>query len=286
VIGPNGDRDTRYDRIRGTLRHLSRTGELPALPQTATVALALARDPDADGDALCRVIRTDIALAARVLHVANSAAYARRVPARTLRDAVLTLGIRKTCDVLVAACFRQLTASAGPRAHELWSHSLAVGLAAEDLATVTHTIAPGAGFLPGLFHDVGRIAFVLADPVGCEVIQGLADAGGGERPALEREWYGFDHAEAGGALAGDWGLDAEACAAIRWHHEPAAAGDARVLATVLDAADFLAYAIGCGIGGTRATESGLAALGLSPDDEASCVERVHRTFSEENALFA
>jgi HD-like signal output (HDOD) protein len=276
----------RQERVRSTLVYLSRTGELPALPQTATAALAIARDPDADAEALGRVIRTDIALAARVLHVANSAAYARRAPARTLRDAIVALGLRKTCDVLVAACFRQLTTSLGPRAHDLWNHSLAVGLAAEELARSTRTIPPGTGFLPGLFHDVGRIAFVLADPVAAEVIQGLADAGGGERCVLEHDWYGFDHTEAGSTLAADWGLDDEACAAIRWHHDPGNAGDARVLATVLNAADGLAYAIGCGFGAAARIDSTLVDLGLSAEDEAGCLERVQHAFTEESALFA
>ena len=71
----------RQQHVRSTLVYLSRTGELPAMPQTATAALAIARDPGADADALGGVIRTDVALAARVIHVANSAAYARRAPA-------------------------------------------------------------------------------------------------------------------------------------------------------------------------------------------------------------
>jgi len=58
------------------------------------------------------------------------------------------------------------------------------------------------------------------------------------------------------------------------------------LATILDAADGLAYAIGCGIGTAPRTETGVLALGLSRDDEASCVERVHRFFKAENPLFA
>ena len=101
----------RRQHVRTTLINLSRTGELPALPQAASAALALARQPDADSEELCDLIATDVGLAARILRIANSAAYIRRAPARTIRDAVLALGMRKTCDVLVAACFRQVTAT-------------------------------------------------------------------------------------------------------------------------------------------------------------------------------
>ena len=82
--------------VRTTLTRLSRTGELPTLAPTAVAAMAIARDPEAGVEQLCRVVRSDVGLSARILRVANSAAYARRVPARTLSDAVLTLGLRKT----------------------------------------------------------------------------------------------------------------------------------------------------------------------------------------------
>jgi HD-like signal output (HDOD) protein len=276
----------RRQRVRTTLTHLSRTGELPALPHAATAALALARTPDADAVELCDVIASDVGLAARILRIANSAAYIRRAPARSVHDAVLALGLRKTCDVLVAACFRQLYRDPGGYAQNLWNHALAVGIATEELARTTRRLDPGTGFLPGLFHDVGRIAFLLADEASVEVIQGLVDAGAGARPELEAEWYGFDHAEVGGLLAADWGLDTDQCEAIRWHHDPAHASGGRTLALLLSAADAIATVIGCGTGIARSPRDVCAELGLSEEDETGCAERVHAAFTEQHELFA
>src|SRR5512147_1418997 len=84
-------------RVRSTLARLSQTGALPALPAAASAALGMARDPEADVDKLCRVIQTDVGLSARVLKVANSAALGRRNPARRLQEAIITVGLRKTC---------------------------------------------------------------------------------------------------------------------------------------------------------------------------------------------
>lgn len=272
-------------RVRSTLARLSRTGALPTLPAAASAALGIARNPEADLDDLCRVIQTDMGLAARLLRVANSAAVGRRTPARKLSEAVMTVGLRRTCDILVAACAKRLYEGSTARTEELWNHALAVGVAAEELARITRTVDVGLAFLPGLFHDVGRVAFLLADPTVAEVIDGLVISDQ-EPSSLEREWYGFDHAEAGAILAEEWGLALELCDAIRWHHAPAEAGAARNLATILNAADRLAYTIGCGSSAEPPASVTLVHLGLSPEDEIACAERVQSAWQQQRDFLA
>jgi len=272
--------------VSATLERLSRTGALPALPQAAAAALGVARDPEASAETLCRIIRTDVGLSARVLRAANSVAYARRTPATTLEEAVVTVGLRKSCDILVAASVRRLYGTASRHAETLWNHALAVGIAAEELATVTRRVEPSTSFLPALFHDVGRIAFLLTDREAFEVIRGLAETAGGDRRGLEQEWFGFDHAAAGSVLTETWGLAPEQCDAIRWHHEPSRAGLGRDLALLLHAADALAYAIGFGTGAEPPARFEAAELGLSPEDEAACRERVREAFTRHQAMLA
>lgn len=271
-------------RVRSTLARLSQTGALPSLPAAASAALALARDPEADVDKLCRVIQTDVGLSARVLRVANSAALGRRNPARKLQEAVITVGLRKTCDIMVAACAKRLYEGATARAEELWNHSLAVAVAAEELARTTRRVEVGSAFLPGLFHDVGRVAFLLADETAAEVIESLAADGDDTKSFLEREWYGFDHAEAGAILAEDWGLALELCDAIRWHHDPSEAGAARELATILNAADAVAYKLGAGATLEPPTGVTTAHLDLSPEDETALLERVQTAWDAQRDL--
>src|SRR6185436_16101429 len=122
--GASIDRQALREHVRSTLTRLSRTGELPALPAAATAALAVARDPDAGVESLSQVIRSDVGLSARILRAANSAAYARRVPARTLAEAVLTLGLRRTCDLLVVAGVLQFFHRVPRCAERLWNHAL------------------------------------------------------------------------------------------------------------------------------------------------------------------
>src|SRR6185436_148378 len=163
-------------------------------PAAATAALAIARDPNAGVEALSQVVRSDVGLSSRILRAANSAAYARRVPARTLAEAVLTLGLRRTCDLLVAAGARQLFRRVPRHAERLWNHALSTALIAEDVARASGVVDRHLAFLPALFHDVGRIAFLLADDDAFRIVQDHGDALA-TRPDVERGWYGFDHAE-------------------------------------------------------------------------------------------
>jgi len=280
------DRQALREHVRSTLTRLSRTGELPALPAAATAALAIARDPEAGVESLCTVIRTDVGLSARILRAANSAAYARRVPARTLAEAVLTLGLRRTCDLLVAAGVRQLFHRVPRSAERMWNHALATALVSEEIARATGATDPHLVFLPGLFHDVGRIAFLLADDAAFGVVDAEVDAGMKKRPDAERAWYGFDHAEAGAILAEDWGLVHDQVDAIRWHHQPGQADQGGVLAAVLNVGDAGAYSLGFGGGAVAPVDgTGREMLLLSADAVAEALAAARGVFAIHHDLF-
>jgi HD-like signal output (HDOD) protein len=280
-----GDPAALQERVRYTLTRLSLTGELPALPGAVAQALSIARDANADVDKLCRVVQADVGTAARVLRVANSPLYARRMVCKTLRDAVTTVGMRTICDILVAASVRILFDVKSAVARRMWDHSLGVAVACEELVPFLGRVQRGTAFLPGLFHDVGRMAFLLADAEAFEVIAGLEVANAEDRIEFEKEWFDFDHAHAGATLAADWGLTPEATDAIRWHHAPGRAGPGKRLAELLHVADRLAYVIGLGNGEPAPTPSADDPT-LSPEDEALAAERTRASFATQKALFA
>lgn len=273
------------DRVRCTLARLSHTGDLPSLPRVTTTALAIARDPETDLDSLCDVIQADVGISARLLRVANSPVYGRRAPARRLRDVLTTLGVGTTCDVLVAASLRSLYQARSPRAQLLWEHALAVALAAEEIARQTGVVRRGTCFLPGLLHDVGRIAFMLTDPTPLDVIARVAEDEHAARTQLEDEWYGFDHAAVGSTLAHDWGLPDDVCESIRWHHAPGLAPVGREMAEVLHVADRLAHGLGLGAGLEPPPVVETLSLVLSPEDRAACEERTLAAFEAQKSLF-
>jgi len=274
-------------QVRQTLVRLSRSGELPSIPAVAAAGLRIARDPTADAHQLCNVVQTDVGIAARVLRVANSAVYGQRVRAQSLTQAVTAIGFRTMGDILMAASLRSLFDSQNPLAEELWDHALAVALAAEELGRMhpSMKMPPGACFLPGLLHDIGRAVFLLSNPAPLEVVETLVARGEGDAATLEAEWYGFDHTAASALLAQEWGVSPAACDAVRWHHDPDGAELGRPMAEILHVADRLAYEVGLGTSATPPPVCATPMVSLSSDEEARLALVVRSLFDTQRSLF-
>jgi len=147
-------------------------------------------------------------------------------------------------------------------------------------------VDPHIVFLPGLFHDVGRIAFLLADDAAFGVVDAHVESDAKKRPDAERAWYGFDHAEAGAILAEDWGLVHEQVDAIRWHHQPGQADQGRLLAAVLNVGDAGAYVLGFGGGAVAPVDgTGREMLLLSADAVAEALAAARGVFAIHHDLF-
>src|SRR5438876_11613876 len=78
------------ESLRATVGNFSR---LPTLPEAATRAMAIAKDPNSSLARLASVIERDPALAAGILKLANSALYRRGHAVGSLHQAVVRLGV-------------------------------------------------------------------------------------------------------------------------------------------------------------------------------------------------
>jgi HD-like signal output (HDOD) protein len=87
---------------------LALVDNMPALPDTATQALELAKDPNSKFADFARLIEADAAIATGILRVANSALYAGGLPAVKLHQAVVRLGMRQCQSVIVTIGMRGL----------------------------------------------------------------------------------------------------------------------------------------------------------------------------------
>ncbi len=249
-----------------TLKELiAGTHELAALPQTTARLLELVEEPDVEASRLLRVIELDPALTANLLKLCNSAYYGRRREAGTVGEALLVLGTRTVVTLAFATSMGKVLRGDlngyGMAKDDLWRHALAVACgAATIVADEGREELRDRAFTAGLVHDIGKLLLdrILARGMEWEPLV----AGPPEWLEVERQVAGFDHAEAGAALADHWRFPEALVEAIRAHHEACPPGAPLDLAAAVRAADAVAAAIGvAGVGRGDAPAPALESLG-------------------------
>jgi len=142
---------------------------IPALPSVAARCIALLKNPDFSTREVSSILESDPVLAAKMLKVANSAAFGGRNSVTSISQAVTRLGAIHLKNLIVEASARKLFESTDRRIAEanskLWTHSVAVAVVARDLTAITGGGEPDTAYLAGLLHDVGKpiVATILLD---------------------------------------------------------------------------------------------------------------------------
>lgn len=235
---------------------LARLDGLPTLSSVAVRVVALAGSRDADVQQIAELIEADPALAARILALCAKAerGVGRRVA--SVRQAASLLGLDAVrAAVLSVAVYEALEAGSGSEERGsaesgfdrpgFWTHSLAVGCAAEQLARHARSVAaPGEAFVCGLLHDAGRAMLDLALPGGYGRVLELARQRGEDSAGVEREVLGIDHHQAAERVFAQWGLAAPVREAAARHAAPPA--DAAMTTRVVGVARALARGLHLG----------------------------------------
>lgn len=135
------------------------TFSLPVLPVAAAKCVDLLRDPNVSMKAVVAAVEKDPLLAAQMLRSANAAANGGTVA--TLEAALVRIGLVRVRTLVLAACAHRVFTSRDARIQAifngLWEHSLAVGVLARDLVSLSGGDA-GSAFLAGILHDIGKPA--------------------------------------------------------------------------------------------------------------------------------
>ena len=152
----------RLDTLR-VLAAEAASGEL-SFPTSAAVALRVRdalNDPDCELLAAARLIQAEPLLSARVVAVANSAAYNRSGRVVTeVRAAVTQLGFRTVRSLATALVVRQMAGKGESPAHRdlalrLWEHSANVASLAQVIARLITKQDPETALFAGMVHEIG-----------------------------------------------------------------------------------------------------------------------------------
>jgi len=275
---------------------MQRVSAVATLPSVALRIMRIAEDPTATAEALHVVLSTDPALAARVLRVVNSAFYGRSGAVSSTRAAIQLLGVNAVRNIAIAASltkmFRGGRAVAGFEPSELWIHSMAVGAAAQRLATASGTVPPEEALLAGLLHDIGiLIAMQAWLPEFTAVISAVTRNSTVSFTAAESDFLGATHEAFGEALCVEWRFPRVFAQVCAHHHDPLRlpASD-RLLPALVHVADVLAARAEAGYCRTVATRevdpAVLTVVGLSDEQVASVEAVLQDDLAQAIALFS
>src|SRR3954470_2166753 len=187
---------------------LKKVSTIATLPEVTAKIVQTVEDPKSTAAQLHKIVAHDPALATRILKVVNSAFYGLPGQIGSVERAIVLLGLNAIKNIAVATSLGQLFRSVklceGFTAKDLWTHCIAVGVTARELARQMKVPIADEAFLAGLIHDTGLLVSLQLWPdklkLACET------ATTSDRPfcEIEREVMGVDHQQLGQGLAQLW----------------------------------------------------------------------------------
>ncbi|MBW2243877.1 MAG: HDOD domain-containing protein, partial [Deltaproteobacteria bacterium] len=137
----------------------------PELPSTAQEVLVLSQNPEVEVDKVVELLENDQMLAAQVLRVAGSPAYAGAAKIDSLSGALMRLGLKTVRDVVLEVAMNlrvfRCEAYAAPM-ERLRKHSQATAHLCRVVCKYSSSVEAEFAFLCGLLHDVGIAGILLA----------------------------------------------------------------------------------------------------------------------------
>lgn len=210
-----------------TLRRLmGRVLQLPSLAEGYHAVVRALERSDATPESVGQLIARDPAMAAKMLQLANSAAYGEPTDDYDLVEAVREIGIENTRSCLLLAHSWSAFApveQAGFSVQTLWTHANEVAVLSAWLARSERAPEQVVGMArtAGLLHDVGKLALAANLPEAFNAAGRLMRLDGSASFEVEQEVFGATHSEVGGCLLGAWGLPMAVVEAVALHHHPA-----------------------------------------------------------------
>ena len=140
---------------------------LPTLPTIAIRLLELFNDPNVELPDVVKLLRSDPAIAAKIVKAANSSAYGVGREVTDLQQAITLLGKTVVTSLALSFSLSEKSMQRGTAAElfrSYWLQSMTQAVTAEYLAL--RLVRPQAGewFLTGLLASIGRLSLINHDP--------------------------------------------------------------------------------------------------------------------------
>ena len=194
--------------------------QLPALPTSAMRLLELSQDPNNGPVQYAKPIEADAGLMGQVLRFVNSSYFGFSREIASIQQALTLVGVRtiKNFALWSAVFYLVPNPKLGPfDLKSLWQDSLRRAVFARSLGRELRLSNAEDLFAAALLQDMAIPLLLKALP---EQYEGLVERRSKERirlSSLEKELFGWDHAQAAAALCRNWRLPEEFAILIERH---------------------------------------------------------------------
>ena len=220
------------------LEAVKKVSSIATLPEVTAKIISTVEDPKSTASQLHKIVSHDPALVTRIMKVVNSAFYGLPGQIGSIERAIVLLGLNAIKNIAVAASLGQLFKGAklceGFTAKDLWTHCIAVGVTARDLARQMKLPVADEAFLAGMIHDVGILISLQSFP---EQLRQTCDAARNSERSfvdIEREFMnGMDHQALGACLAEQWRFPKNCQLVAGYHHQPSTLGEQNKMLVML-----------------------------------------------------
>jgi len=231
---------------------VQRIETVPAIPAVLLPLLKMlsSSTEEVKIDEVVQLVSYDNAIAAQCLRVASSPLFGLPQQPRSIKAAVMSLGLRRVETILLTCCLGQAF-PAGKWTLDpevFWRHSLGCALVCRKLSEKFAGVDAEKAYTAGLLHDLGFMVNCMV--FSKEFAAAIEHACKEEIPLHEAEQVtmGFTHCETGRALAEKWKLAGDILEVIAHHHVAERSQKAQSLVALVHLSDLLCRMRGLGYG--------------------------------------
>lgn len=205
--------------------------KLPPIPNTLSEILQIRAEKQPDIDRLIRVVQNDPVITANVLRRVNSAFYSIRRHVSHIDKALMFLGFKEVCGIVLTAAVKQAFVFKGSADTKIvYVHimktSIATASFARHLCKYLGLSVSETAFTAGLLHQLGRLVLLNSAPKGYAQIWMHTSELNKEQiitpPTSEMEDLIFktNYIRVGTAVAQQWSLPEDLSTVIEYHNKP------------------------------------------------------------------
>ena len=224
----------------------SKLKQAPVIPQLLQEMMTSFNQSNIGLDSIASKIAMDPVITARVLKMANSAAYSRGQDVESIAQAAVKLGLNKLRSLVIASSLTNNFQHENDfDIRDFWRNSFQVAQIAKAIASQT-SLDPEVVFTCSLMHNIGELLIQSALPEE-ESLVALSQAQGQSRIEAQHAVLNFDFTDVGLELAKQWNFTDTFANAIQQQLDPLSFRQISDEAVLIRLAVFVNFATNAGV---------------------------------------